>query len=216
MTEREELLERFRMLTVGCTVYAVKDGEIFEFETMYSYLVGSTYFVACRSKNESFKNESFAYYEFGKIVFFTKDEAGKALAGKDELKPTIYYSAHGQSNAVGTNPILLRSLVITDLVGVIYSNGNRTSVTNIDEQLLKDIKVLEINGHKFKKETALKPTYEGDGYDENGEIIYDTAYCLNCNHVFKYEINDWGCDYCSDCGQKLDWSIEIDGEDDNG
>lgn len=45
----------------------------------------------------------------------------------------------------------------------------------------------------------------GDGYDEDGELIYDQAKCPECGRDFEYEINDWGCKYCCDCGQALDW-----------
>lgn len=79
MIERNELLSAVRKRRCGDTVYAVKDGQIFEFETMHTYFVGNTYFVSCKSKNESIQIESFAYYEFGKIVFFTKEEAEAAL-----------------------------------------------------------------------------------------------------------------------------------------
>lgn len=57
----------------------------------------------------------------------------------------------------------------------------------------------------LEKQIPKKPDYEGDGYDENGELIYDTAYCPVCEHEFEFEINDWGCNFCSDCGQALDW-----------
>ena len=37
-------------------------------------------------------------------------------------------------------------------------------------------------------------------------LVDGDAKCHICGHEFEYEINDWGCEYCSDCGQKLDWS----------
>lgn len=49
-----------------------------------------------------------------------------------------------------------------------------------------------------------KPDIEGDGYDENGELIYDTGFCPNCRHEF--EIYYDATKYCPNCGQKLDWS----------
>lgn len=58
----------------------------------------------------------------------------------------------------------------------------------------------------LEKQIPRKPDYEADGYDENGNLIYDYAKCPICGHDFEYDINDWGCNYCSDCGQKLDWS----------
>lgn len=59
----------------------------------------------------------------------------------------------------------------------------------------------------LKKQIPKKPEYEGDGYAD-GELVYDYAKCPICGHDFEYGINDWGCEYCSDCGQKLDWSDE--------
>ena len=58
----------------------------------------------------------------------------------------------------------------------------------------------------LRKQIPIRPYYEADGYDENENLIYDHANCPNCNRDFEYDINDWGCDYCSDCGQRLDWS----------
>lgn len=55
------------------------------------------------------------------------------------------------------------------------------------------------------KQVPKRPYYEGDGYDENGKLIYDIAYCPVCNHWFEYNINDWGNEHC-ECGQALDWS----------
>lgn len=59
----------------------------------------------------------------------------------------------------------------------------------------------------LEKQIAKKPEYEADGYAD-GELVYDYAKCPICGHDFEYGIKDWGCNYCSDCGQKLDWSEE--------
>lgn len=56
------------------------------------------------------------------------------------------------------------------------------------------------------KETPTKPDYEGDGYDEKGEIIYDTWICPNCGKSCEVDYDDY--DYCPNCGQKIDWSVE--------
>ena len=53
----------------------------------------------------------------------------------------------------------------------------------------------------------MRVNYEGDGYDDDGNLIYDTAYCPNCGQ--KYEVDyDYHDDYCRNCGQALDWSFE--------
>ena len=59
----------------------------------------------------------------------------------------------------------------------------------------------------LEKQIPKKPEYEADGYAD-GNLVYDYAKCPICGHDFEYGINDWGCEYCSDCGQKLDWSDE--------
>lgn len=56
----------------------------------------------------------------------------------------------------------------------------------------------------LKKQIPIKPDYEGDGCDENGEIIYDTAYCPTCR--YEFEVYYDATDYCPKCGQRLDWS----------
>lgn len=55
------------------------------------------------------------------------------------------------------------------------------------------------------RDKAEKVILEGDGYDDKGDIDYDTAYCPVCN--YRYEVGyDTQDNYCRNCGQKLDWS----------
>ena len=63
---------------------------------------------------------------------------------------------------------------------------------------------LTIIKNALDKQTAMRPDYEADGYAD-GLLCYDYAKCPICGHDFEYGINDWGSDYCSDCGQRLDW-----------
>ena len=56
----------------------------------------------------------------------------------------------------------------------------------------------------LEKQVPKKPDYEADGYSD-GKLVYDYAKCPICGHDFEYGINDWEAEYCSDCGQKLDW-----------
>ena len=63
---------------------------------------------------------------------------------------------------------------------------------------------LTIVKNALDKQTAMRPDYIADGYAD-GLLCYDYAQCPVCGHDFEYGINDWGSDYCSDCGQKLDW-----------
>ena len=67
-------------------------------------------------------------------------------------------------------------------------------------------KALDMAIEALERQIPKKPDYEADGYDENGNLIYDYAKCPICGHDFEEGINDWNCGYCSDCGQSLDWS----------
>ena len=65
----------------------------------------------------------------------------------------------------------------------------------------------EMSIKALKKQIPKKPENIEVGYAD-GEFVYDYAKYPICEHDFEYEINDWGCNYCSNCGQKLDWSDE--------
>jgi hypothetical protein len=58
--------------------------------------------------------------------------------------------------------------------------------------------------------TPQKPDYEADGYDDRGRLIYDTAYCPNCQQ--EYEVGYDNPKHCHNCGQALDWIVEEDEE----
>ena len=46
--------------------------------------------------------------------------------------------------------------------------------------------------------------YEGDGYAD-GEMVYDIALCPNCEHIIEEDSENWECDFCPNCGQRLRW-----------
>lgn len=55
----------------------------------------------------------------------------------------------------------------------------------------------------YQKEKAERPDIYGDGYDPDGNLIYDTWDCPRCGA--SYEIDYDHYDYCPNCGQKIDW-----------
>lgn len=55
-----------------------------------------------------------------------------------------------------------------------------------------------------ERDTAKRPDYEGDGYDNEGNLIYDTWICPNCEE--HYEVDYDRYDFCPNCGRRLDWS----------
>lgn len=82
---------------------------------------------------------------------------------------------------------------------------------NIVEELKEHIKcgetkivLIEKNvAEALRKQIPEKPHFEGDGYDDSGELIYDTWICPNCGDRYglDYEIHQ----YCPMCGQRIDW-----------
>ena len=55
----------------------------------------------------------------------------------------------------------------------------------------------------LEKQIPKKPTHIFDD---------DSAECPACGNAnFEYGINNWGCKYCPDCGQALDWSENEEG-----
>ena len=60
----------------------------------------------------------------------------------------------------------------------------------------------------LEKQIAKRPYYEGDGYDPEGELIYDTWRCPNCDKAYEVDYDEY--DYCPNCGQRIDWSEEDD------
>ncbi|MBQ7792909.1 MAG: hypothetical protein IJ366_00475 [Clostridia bacterium] len=46
-----------------------------------------------------------------------------------------------------------------------------------------------------ERQIPRKPDYEDND-----------AKCPVCGHEFENNVNDWGCSFCQDCGQQLDWS----------
>lgn len=56
----------------------------------------------------------------------------------------------------------------------------------------------------LEKQIPKKPTFEGDGFDENGNITYDTWICPCCGGEYEVDYDDHK--YCPWCGQMIDWS----------
>ena len=49
-----------------------------------------------------------------------------------------------------------------------------------------------------------QPDLEGDGYDEDGEIIFDEWLCPCCRTRYEVDYDDYK--FCPNCGQAIDWS----------
>ena len=73
---------------------------------------------------------------------------------------------------------------------------------------LKDYEESGLNPEQVQqlkeRDTAKIPHIEGDGYDNNGNIIYDTWICPDCREYYEVEYDDY--DFCPKCGQRIDLS----------
>ena len=54
------------------------------------------------------------------------------------------------------------------------------------------------------KQMPKKPDMEGDGYDDNGELIFDTWICPSCGQRYEIDYDDY--EYYPNCGQDIDTS----------
>lgn len=80
--------------------------------------------------------------------------------------------------------------------------------TKLGCKKLRDKELSDVCGISIKaleKQIPKELSYEGDGYDDNGELIYDTAFCPSCEKEFEVYYCEHS-NYCPNCGQALDWS----------
>ena len=52
-----------------------------------------------------------------------------------------------------------------------------------------------------EKQKAKRPDIEGDGYTDDGQILYDTWVCPSCGEQYEIDYDDY--DYCPKCGQHI-------------
>lgn len=79
-----------------------------------------------------------------------------------------------------------------------------TNIVQMQNVTKENDLALAITQKAIEKQIPKKPNYEGDGYDENGNLIYDTWICPNCGKHYEVDYDNY--DFCPECGQALDWS----------
>lgn len=85
-----------------------------------------------------------------------------------------------------------------------YEDTGMTPEQVIEMQM--DLVAMKTASETYREEKAERPEMYGDGYDPDGNMIYDTWDCPRCGA--SYEIDYDHYDYCPNCGQKIDWSGE--------
>lgn len=76
-------------------------------------------------------------------------------------------------------------------------------------QQYQEIGTVEECREAVKKQKPKKPDYEGDGYDDKGELVYDTWICPNCDKKYEVDYDDYK--HCPNCGQAIKWNKHLEG-----
>lgn len=67
----------------------------------------------------------------------------------------------------------------------------------------KEIGTVKECREAVKKQKPEKPDVYGDGYGNDGSIIYDTYDCPNCGKSYEIDYEEYK--HCPECGQAIDW-----------
>lgn len=82
--------------------------------------------------------------------------------------------------------------------------GYDTAIKALKEiQQYQAIGTVEECRKAMERQKSQPPNIWGDGYDKEGNIIYDMYDCPGCGQ--SYEIDD-KYKYCPECGQAINWS----------
>lgn len=79
------------------------------------------------------------------------------------------------------------------------------------DEILERVNAIIISCELYEKLiqriTPRKVRFEGNGYAD-GRMVYDYAYCPHCDHETEIDSENWESEFCPECGQRLDWSVE--------
>lgn len=70
-----------------------------------------------------------------------------------------------------------------------------------DIRLYRAIGTVEECREAVEKRKPKETEYEGDGYDDKGELVYDTWICPCCSERYEVDYDDYK--YCPECGQAI-------------
>lgn len=79
----------------------------------------------------------------------------------------------------------------------------------------QDIEALDVAIKALNRTIPQQVELMGDGYDTDGNLVYDYAQCPNCQRAFEETDDSWECGYCPCCGQALKWWGNEEGESTN-
>lgn len=105
----------------------------------------------------------------------------------------MYYHANLIEKIAIERAKAVDGMILGEIKQIAVENGIDTKI------ILNEKKIAEA----LQKQIPEKPGFEGDGYDDSGNLIYDTWICPNCGDRYEldYEIHT----YCPMFGQRIDW-----------
>lgn len=74
---------------------------------------------------------------------------------------------------------------------------------SISKEML--IECREVIHKALEKQIPKKPDLIGDGYDDNGNLVYDTWICPCCETQYELDYDDYK--FCPECGQAIDCEV---------
>lgn len=85
------------------------------------------------------------------------------------------------------------------------AEAQKMAIDTLEEiQKYRDIGTVEECREARERQTSERPNIYGDGYDDEGNMIYDMYDCPNCGTTYEIDYDDY--DFCPNCGQAIDWS----------
>ena len=88
-------------------------------------------------------------------------------------------------------------ITINDIAEIITALRDKGVALQINLVPMAKEENIPVNNVSDKQTPMKVELYDDGGY----------AKCPCCGKDdYEYEINDWGCNFCCDCGQALDWS----------
>ena len=84
--------------------------------------------------------------------------------------------------------------------------GGQISRETLNECISREtlIEYKEVAYKALEKQIPKKPDLIGDGYDDNGNLIYDTWICPCCETQYELDYDDYK--FCPKCGQAIGWN----------
>ena len=94
-------------------------------------------------------------------------------------------------------------------IGTVEQVKNQKENLRVAYRIISDyesIGTVEECREAVDKQKPKKPDYEGDGYDDKGELVYDTWICPNCDKKYEVDYDDYK--HCPNCGQAIAENLE--------